>query len=191
VKRILLCCLVTELLAAGCSSPPPGDSRPESGPTARIRVFSLPNSTFLHPGKTCFSEDDPSKVAAHSGGKSFGIFNVLSVLSANKKIGMPETSDMTWSHHEFIIPAENPMTISASLNTTTEAGNAQIPRVRTTTRCGPIGVQFTPRLNRDYDTAFLVEQDRCFIRVRELLEAEKEGRVVAREIDTKPAYSCR
>lgn len=165
-------CLAAGLLQ-GCSTQSlQTDYNPATD--ARIRVFSLPNNTWLYSGKNCFATDDPDRIIAHSGGRDFGLVNSLSVLASNRRIGMPQTKDMPFTYHEFIVPAGKPLIIASSINTQTEARIKKESPTITSTRCGPIGVTFVPQPGQDYDTAFELKGYGCEIRVRRLIPDSRE-----------------
>lgn len=174
------------LWLSGCATNQVLDSHPEKGPTAQLRVFSLPNNTFLYPGKSCYQPSSTEEILAHSGGKSYGALNALAVLGGNKKIGMPETDDMTWSHHEFHVPADYPLTIMVSLEYGGQMSNGRFYH----SGCGPIAGYFSPQPNRNYDAALIIERERCYLRVRELGTNSLTKKIQPKEMVINPAPRC-
>ncbi|MCB5183818.1 hypothetical protein LG201_01210 [Methylobacillus gramineus] len=177
---------VTVIVVSGCSTNQVLDSSPDTGPTAQLRVFSLPNNTYLYPGKSCYKLGSAEEILAHSGGKSFGALNALAILGGNKKIGMPETGDMTWSHHEFYVAANQPLTVVVSLDQGGQRSDGRFYH----SGCGPIAGYFSPQANHHYDAALIVKHERCYLRMRELVMDEATKKVKPTEITIKPAPQC-
>ncbi|MFL9608663.1 hypothetical protein ACKF11_01125 [Methylobacillus sp. Pita2] len=174
------------LFLSACTTNQVIDSSPDREPTAQLRVFSLPNNTYLYPGKSCFQPGSSEEILAHSGGKNYGALNALSVLGGNKKIGMPETEDMTWSHHEFHVAAGKPLTIVISLERDGQLSNGRFYH----SGCGPIAGYFYPQPNRNYDAAMIIERAQCYLRVRELVADSSKTKFQPKEITINPAPSC-
>lgn len=171
------------LLSAACSTHQGKLDSPESaGPTARIRVFSLPNDFYLFPAQSCYTAPvDKAGIIAHTGGKSYSVLNPLSVIGSNKKIGIPETDDMTWVHHEFRVPADKPLTLVTWYRRSGEVNN-QFHY----SNCGPITGKFTPQEGNDYDAGLIFEGGRCYLRVRNL----GKDKLSSVEIALEKASAC-
>ena len=174
------------LSVSGCASKQVLDASPEQGPTAQLRVFSLPNNTYLYPGKTCYRPGSPGEILAHSGGKTYGALNALATLGGNKKTGMPETADMTWSHHEFHVAADQPLTIVVSLERDGQLTNGRFYH----SGCGPIAGYFSPQPNHFYDVALIAERGQCYLRTRELVMDDITKKIKPQEIFITPAPVC-
>lgn len=174
------------LFLSACTTHQVIDSSPDRGPTAQLRVLSLPNNSYLYPGKSCFQPGSNEEILAHSGGKTYGALNALSVLGGNKKIGMPKTGDMTWSHHEFHVAAEQPLTIVVSMERDGQLSNGRFYH----SGCGPIAGYFYPQPNRNYDAALIIERERCYLRVRELITNSLTNNTQPKEMVINPAPRC-
>ena len=163
---------------------------------ARIRVlFPIPNSAWIYPGKSCYAAErpaffsaaksDPDSIIAHAGGKNFGMVNALSVLTNNRKVGMPATSDITWNHHEYIVPAMQPLTLESVITTTRD------PAYRYSSHTCRTAVTFIPEAGKDYDSVFVMHSDGfigsrstkvfCTIQVREIPPDGTDPVVIATE----------
>ena len=147
---------------------------------ARIRIrFPLPNLAFLYPGQSCYSEEgpsffsagkkDPGSIIAHSGGKNFGMVNSLSLFTSNRKVGIPQTADITWNHHEYIVPAGQPLTVESSITSMPD------PAYTYPTVSCSAAVTFIPQAAKDYDSVFIMHgtvlrpsTTSCEIRIREI-----------------------
>jgi len=165
--------LATILLSAtGCSTNPPPLA--VSALTAKIRVFHGVGVT-IYPGKTCYGQS-AGGVSVASGGFSF--------LAPNKKVGMPVTEDTPWSYHEYVISANEPLTLSMYLYSSTPGA------VSVTQTCGPVGATLTPEAGKYYDTNMLLQSGRCSVQVRELTETSP-GKATAQIKPISPAYACR
>lgn len=101
---------------------------------SRIRVFHGP-SVYLYLGDVCDGNEHPG-IHAAAGGYSF--------LVPNKAIGMPQTDDMPRSFHEYVIPANQPLTVRMYWQLLKADGMWEA--------CGPIHITFTPQAGHDYDT---------------------------------------
>ena len=162
----------TLLSATGCSTTSPPLA--VSDVTAKIRVLHGVGVT-MYPGKTCYGRS-AGGVSLASGGFSF--------LVANKKVGMPVTEDTPWSYHEYVIPANEPLTLAMYLYSSTPGA------VTVTQTCGPVGATFTPEAGKHYDTNMLFQSGRCSVQVRELTETSP-GKATAQIKPISPAYACR
>ena len=189
VAAVLSGCAATDLVRAE-------DYDPEIH--ARIRIlFPLPNIAFLYPGKNCYSEDgpsffsagkkDPDSIIAHSGGKNFGMVNSLSLFTSNRKVGIPSTEDITWNHHEYIVPAGQPLTVESSITSMSDPGYT-VPSVS----CRA-AVTFIPQAATDYDSVFIMygsvlraSSISCEIQIREIPPDGTDPVV----IETEKAYPC-
>ncbi|MFI8619282.1 hypothetical protein ACIGHN_27700 [Acidovorax sp. NPDC077693] len=142
-----------------------------AGHSAKIRVFHG-TAVYMHPGQVCYGARNQEKIHAAAGG--------YSMLVANKKVGMPATDDIPWSYHEYVIPAEKPLTLE--MYWAVDAGGAR-------SSCGPIGATFTPEAGRYYDTSMLVTASSCSVQLRELTEISP-GKASAKIKTTTPALKC-
>lgn len=190
LKTAALLPFFVALLLFGCATQPLQTTY-DAATDARIRVFSLPHSTFLYPGATCYSRDDPNLIRAHTGGKNFGMFNAFATLASNRKIGMPESGKMPFTYHEYVIPAGKPLTIESSLRTTTSARVNSGVSTRSQTGCGPLGVTFMPEAGKDYETGLVFNWNEgiCWIAVVELVPAS-EGKMDRKAVDIDKAHHC-
>jgi hypothetical protein len=103
------------------------------------------------------------------------------MMRKNKKVGMPVTEDIKWSYHEYIIPAEKPLTLQMTYLAETAVG---------WDRCGPIGATFVPEVGKYYDTEMIFSSRSCSIQVRELVETSL-GKALPKKIVTIPAFECK
>ena len=137
--------------------------------------------------------NDDIRIVAHSGGKTLVTFNKYAVFEAipsaytwSRRIGMPKTNDMTKRYHEFVIPANEPLTIESELG-----GGFFSPGFFNSPswvgwRCGPVAVTFVPEAGKDYDSALLyfIKEGHCGIRVRQLADPDPIP------VDVEKAVSC-
>ncbi|HEY6094240.1 MAG TPA: hypothetical protein VIU93_04730 [Gallionellaceae bacterium] len=157
------------ILLVGCSSTPIQVVDTEH--SAKIRVFHG-TAVYLYPGQTCYGTKNSEYIHAAAGG--------FSMLVANKKVGMPTTDDTPWSYHEYVIPADKPLTIEMSW--ADDSGGYS-------RSCGPIGVTFTPEIGKYYDTTMLFADSHCSVRLRELVEVSP-GKATATIKASTPAFTC-
>jgi len=126
----------------------------------------------MYPGQTCYGAKNQEAINAAAGG--------FSMLVANKKVGMPITDDIPWSYHEYVIPADRPLTLK--MYWATEGGGLR-------QSCGPIGATFTPEVGKYYDTSMLFVAGHCSVQLRELTEVTL-GKASAAIKTTTPAFAC-
>lgn len=169
---------------AACVGPKVLDASSDSGPTSRIRVLVTGANVYLHPNKPCYTLYAKSTIAAHSGGRNYGLFDSATILASNKKVGMPLTEDISWSYHEFIVQANQPLTIFSNYVSTGEVGGQW-----RSSSCGPIAGKFNPVPGKDYDAALIFERGRCYLRVRELVS--DQGKVNPVELAIEPTFECK
>lgn len=175
-------------LLTSCAAPKALDVSPASGLTARIRALPMMDKAYiyLYPGKTCYTPKEKPEIIAHTGGKDYSVINPLFFFGANKKVGMPPTDDMPWRYHEFIVSADQPLTIMAYYRRQGEI-NGQFR----SSNCGPIVGRYIPNSGKDYDAALVFERGRCYLRVRELIPDTLTGKVKPTEIPLTPASQCK
>ena len=157
------------VLLGGCSSSPL--QVVDTKHSAKIRVFHG-TAVYMFPGQTCYGAKNQETIHAAAGG--------FSMLVANKKVGMPTTDDIPWSYHEYVIPADKPLTLEMSW--ATEGGGLR-------QSCGPIGATFTPEVGKYYDTSMLFVEGRCSVQLRELIEVSP-GKASATIKTTTPTSAC-
>lgn len=177
----------------GCSTLPlQTDYNPATD--ARIRVFSMPNHTWLYPGKTCATGEDADRIPAHTGGTKF----VVPFVTPNRTVGIPKTANMSEErYNEFIVPAGTPLTIESAWYTTGQLGAEKHPRWATSRICRSRMQTFIPVAGQDYDTTLIVgkysverqEMD-CEIQVRRLVPVAG-GHVEPQIMETDWTYRCR
>lgn len=182
--RNLLFIMAISMLTA-CAGPKVLDASPEQGPIARMRVLTTGAFVYLHPNKSCYTLYDKAAIPAYSGGKEYGLLYGLAQLSENRKVGIPETDDITWAYNEFIVQANQPMTIYA-----TYAANGEVGGQWKHTSCGPFTGSFSPEPDKDYDAVLMIEEGRCYLRVRELVSDDFTSKVKPTEIKIEPASQC-
>lgn len=175
------------LLLTSCSAQQVIDVPQNVRESARIRVLTFPNNDFyLFPAQACYTLPvEKNGISAHTGGKGYGVLNPLSVLGGNKKIGMPETDDMTWIHHEFRVPANKPLTLLTWYRSIGEV-NHQFHY----SNCGSIAGSFIPQAGEDYDAGLIFEDGRCYLRARQISKDLGIGKITTSEIALTPANSC-
>lgn len=173
-------------MLTGCAGPKILDASPENGPVARMRVLVTGASVYLHPNKSCYTLYDKTAIPAHSGGKDYGLFDGLAQLSKNRKVGMPVTDDITWAYNEFIVRANQPITIFSSYVSTGEVGGQW-----RYSSCGPFTGSFSPEPGKDYDAGLMLEGGRCYLRVRELVTDNLTGKVKPIGMTIGPASQCK
>ena len=98
----------------------------------------------------------------------------------NIKVGMPKTADMPKNYGEFVVRADQPLTVEMTF---VDA----IPGV--TYRCGPIAVTFKPEIDKYYDTSLQINDRKCRINVRQLNETAS-GMADPVLVNTTPANAC-
>jgi hypothetical protein len=128
---------------SGCTAVSESESTWNPSSEARIRVFHG-TSAYLHLGDVC---DGTKRPVIHAAAGGFSYF------APNRKIGIPKTSDMPFSYSEYVIPANQPLTIEMYW----QAQNAS----RIWEHCGPIYIRFSPRPGRDYDASMHFENGIC------------------------------
>ncbi len=173
-------------MVAACTGPKVLDASPEQGPVARMRVLTTGAFLYLHPNKSCYTLYDKAAIPAYSGGKEYGLFYGLAQLNENRKVGMPLTEDVTWGYNEFIVQANQPMTIYSSYVTNGEVGGQWRHA-----SCGPFTGSFIPEPGKDYDAALLLEGGRCNLRVRELVPDAITRKINPVEINLQSALPCK
>ena len=187
-------CLVAITLVSGCAVK--GNVtviEPTEGARARIRVAALDEGSMgsyrgvrAFPGSQCSSRDVPG--SGNVVNPSMGFENTLN----DQRRGMPSTAnsqDGGLRKAEFYATADQPIAltyfrapsqtvnVSAGVQTTTISRDA----------C-PLGVQFTPEANADYEIVFDVARS-CRVLAYQLIQAE--GQVVPKPIDIQVAPACR
>ena len=184
--RNLLLFMIAVGMLAGCAGPKVLDASPEHGPVARMRVLTTGAFVYLHPNTSCYTLYDKAAIPAYSGGKDYGLFDGLAQLSENRKVGMPVTDDITWAYNEFIVQANQPMTIYS-----TYVANGEVGGQWRHTSCGPITGSFSPEPGKDYDAGLILEEGRCYLRVRELVSDDLTSTVKPTEMAIEPASQCK
>ncbi len=177
--------IVISMLTA-CAGPKVLDASPEHGPIARMRVLTTGASVYLHPNKSCYTLYDKAAIPAHSGGREYGLFDDLAQLGSNRKVGIPLTDDITWAYNEFIVQANQPMTIYAAYVSSGEVGGQW-----RYTSCGPFTGSFSPKPGKDYDAGLILEKGRCYLRIRELVSDNLTSTVKPTKMAIEPASQCK
>ncbi len=184
--RNLLLFMIAVGMLTGCAGPKVLDASPEHGPVARMRVLTTGAFVYLHPNTSCYTLYDKAAIPAYSGGKDYGLFDGLAQLSENRKVGMPVTDDITWAYNEFIVQANQPMTIYATYVASGEVGGQW-----RYSSCGPFTGSFSPEPGKDYDAGLMLEGGRCYLRVRELVTDDLTGKVKPIEMTIGSASQCK
>jgi hypothetical protein len=142
----------------------------DAGNVARIRVFKE-SKVILNPGDYCYGSHNASAIEASDGAPS--------MLSWNRKVGMPLTEDTPANYNEYIIEAGKPLSLVLYLE-----GERDGVKVS----CGPLGATFFPQPSRDYDLT-MGFTGVCVVQLRELSEISP-GMVITRVVPTSPSFAC-
>ena len=183
--------LLVIILLSGCAllpeamqPPKPRIFKTDHDPAteARIRVYVSHRlvhtyvSTFLFPERSCYTQHNPGNmIQAHIEGVSTGAL-FFPPFQKNREIGIPKNPNMPPEYNEFVITANQPLTIVSMLNDSLNA----IPGNRLTFRggqwrCGPIAMTFIPQPGHDYETSLQISKGAsgnhyCFIQLQRLIQ---------------------
>ena len=158
------------MIFAGWMSATHSFAADELANSASVRVFQEADIT-LYPGEYCYGSTNPAAIHAASSG--------FSIFGTTKRVGMPETADMTGTYNEYRIQAGIPVTVMLQWEIEQDGVKAS---------CGPIGSTFYPQTGRNYDISKSVT-GACFIQVRELIETSP-GVAETRPVPLGYSYKC-
>jgi hypothetical protein len=152
---------------------------------ARIRVYSL-SRTFLFPGRSCYSANDENIISI----KEAPLF-----VTRQRDIGMPKRGG-TATFHEYVIPANQPLTIVSMRGRSRRWLNAppsnQASSTSRRTYCGPVAITFIPQPGEDYEAFFGTSLGRnryCFIRLQRLTQIS-ETHLKVEDVNFEEAGLC-
>lgn len=152
-----------------------------SEPTARIRVFNVAGGTIrFHHNKMCYEKSLMNGLI----GKGVGVSNGWSRLRKNKSVGMPVAADTPEKFNEYVVPANEPITIEGMYYVSGSTGLGSY-----TGKCGPIGRYFTPQTGADYEAYIKPDGARCSLEIRQLLA--DQGAITTGPVHAVPAFPCR
>ena len=183
--------LLVIILLSGCITLPPKvetvktDYDPKT--EARIRVFPL-DRTFLFPGRSCYSANDENMIHIRHN----------YVVTRNRDVGMPKRANMMPGYYEYVIPANQPLTV-VSMRRGRHALNAppsnQVASTGNRTYCGPVPITFIPQPGEDYEafcrtsSGFASARRYCFIQLQRLVQIS-ETHLKIEDVDFEEAELC-
>lgn len=171
--------LILVLTAAGPATNGSATQEPEA--TARVRVFNQVGDTVrFHHNKSCYDKASMRGLIS----KGFQASNGWSRLRENKTVGMPVAVDTPEKFNEYVVPANEPITIEGMHIVSGYTGQGSY-----TGSCGPIGRYFTPQVGADYEAYITSDKTHCGLEIRQLLT--EQGPVTTRSVHVVPAFPCR
>ncbi|MFC0400139.1 hypothetical protein [Paraburkholderia rhizosphaerae] len=140
---------------------------------ARVRVYWGATTEFFF-NTNCIPKRNAKRITVSQPG--------LSSLT-NKTVGMPVPPDAYRYFHEYIVPAEQPLTVRARIVSVTEMGNWEYVK-----KFQQEASTFVPQHGHDYEIVVKPIEGRSQIFARELVTSDTE--VSAKQFDIPPARSC-
>lgn len=159
--RTCLYSIATAVALSGCAATGLGKAEMNPAKEARIRVFNQNGiGVRLNPNRACYASEtlfglgDPA-IQASSGG--------WSAMGSNRVVGMPRAADTPEKFHEYVVNANEPMTIE----TIYRLGGTATGSLR----CGSLAGTFTPAPGADYEGYLYFEGQYCKLAIRQLVAA--------------------
>jgi len=153
---------------------------------ARIRVYGF-GPTFLFPGRSCYSANDENIISI----KEDPLF-----VTRQRDIGMLRTGRIAISYHEYVIPANQPLTIVSMQGRGRRSLNwppsNQASSTSNRTFCGPVAITFIPQPGEDYEAFFGTSWGRnryCFIQLQHLTQIS-ETHLKVEDVEHENAGLC-